>query len=106
MAALIRDGWPPFGTGMFRTSWRLAFALFVMLAGSRAHAITLTQGIDISHYQGTIDWNQVAADPKAIKFAFMKATEDVTYTDPTFNTNIAGAKAAGILAAPYHFCRL
>ena len=36
----------------------------------------------------------------------MKATEDTTYTDPTFNTNLAGAKAAGIYAAPYHFCRL
>ena len=36
----------------------------------------------------------------------MKATEDTNYTDPTFNTNLAGAKANGILAGPYHFCRL
>jgi GH25 family lysozyme M1 (1,4-beta-N-acetylmuramidase) len=66
----------------------------------------LTQGIDISHWQGTINWSSVAADPKNIEFVFMKATEDTNYTDPTFNTNLAGAKAAGILAGPYHFCRL
>lgn len=84
----------------------LAFFVSTALTSSRLPAITLTQGIDISHYQGTINWGQVAADPKAIKFAFMKATEDTTYTDPTFNTNLAGAKAAGIYAGPYHFCRL
>src|SRR6476660_5464893 len=88
-----------------RFSWSVFFVL-AALTSSRVQAITLTQGIDISHYQGTINWGQVAADPKGIKFAFMKATEDTTYTDPTFNTNLAGAKAAGILASPYHFCRL
>src|SRR4051812_23590358 len=36
----------------------------------------------------------------------MKATEDTNYTDPTFNTNLAGAKSVGIMAGPYHFCRL
>lgn len=86
---------------------RLAFLVAAALTSSRLPAITLTQGIDISHYQGTINWGQVAADTtKNIKFVFMKATEDVTYTDPTFNTNFAGAKAAGIYAGPYHFCRL
>jgi GH25 family lysozyme M1 (1,4-beta-N-acetylmuramidase) len=85
---------------------RLAFFAAAVLTSSHLNAITLTQGIDISHYQGTINWGQVATDPKGIKFAMMKATEDVTYTDPTFNTNLAGAKAAGILASPYHFCRL
>src|SRR6187397_331116 len=88
-----------------RTS-QLAFFVSAALTSSQLHAITLTQGIDISHWQGTINWGQVAADPKGIKFAFMKATEDTNYTDPTFNTNLAGAKAAGILAGPYHFCRL
>jgi GH25 family lysozyme M1 (1,4-beta-N-acetylmuramidase) len=88
-----------------RSCWLPLIAVAV-LGASRLDAITLTQGIDISHYQGTINWGQVAADPKGIKFAMMKATEDTTYTDPTFNTNLAGAKAAGILAAPYHFCRL
>jgi GH25 family lysozyme M1 (1,4-beta-N-acetylmuramidase) len=89
-----------------RSWWLLLFAVTTLVA-SRLDAITLIQGIDISHYQGTINWAQVAADTsKNIKFTFMKATEDVTYTDPTFNTNLAGAKAAGIAAGPYHFSRL
>src|SRR5215475_13710322 len=87
-------------------SCRLPLIAAAVLCASRADAITLTQGIDISHWQGTINWNQVAADPKGIKFAFMKATEDTNYTDPTFNDNLANSKAAGILAGPYHFCRL
>jgi GH25 family lysozyme M1 (1,4-beta-N-acetylmuramidase) len=85
--------------------WTLSLVL-VGLMGSPEAARAIEQGIDISHYQGTINWSQVAADPKDINFVFMKASEDTTYTDPTFNTNLAGAKAAGILAGPYHFCRL
>lgn len=93
-----------------RKPWRKWAAVAVLAGGfacaRAARAEIDIMGIDISHYQGTINWSQVAADPKAIKFTFMKATEDTNYTDPTFNTNIAGAKAAGILAGPYHFCRL
>jgi lysozyme len=59
------------------------------------------QGIDVSHFQGTIDWGQVAQDGKA--FAFVKATEGLTYVDPQFQTNWAGAKAAGLLRGAYHF---
>jgi GH25 family lysozyme M1 (1,4-beta-N-acetylmuramidase) len=92
---------------LFRTKpTRLLTLVVVLLIHWSQSARALEMGIDISHYQGTINWGQVAADPKAIKFAFMKATEDTNYTDPTFNTNLAGAKAAGILAGPYHFCRL
>lgn len=88
-----------------RPLWRLAILCAVLWA-SPARAEIDIMGIDISHWQDTIDWSQVAADPKGIKFAFMKASEDTNYTDPTFNANLAGAKAAGILAGPYHFCRL
>ncbi len=85
----------------------LKFAMLVvgvLMWTPSAHAIVY--GIDVSSWQGTINWNQVANDPKNIKFVFMKATEDTNYTDSPFNTNLAGAKAAGLLAGPYHFCRL
>ena len=59
------------------------------------------QGIDVSHYQGTVNWQQVKA--AGIQFAFAKATEGVTLTDPEFATNWAGMKAAGILRGAYHF---
>jgi GH25 family lysozyme M1 (1,4-beta-N-acetylmuramidase) len=61
------------------------------------------EGIDVSHWQGTIDWAAVAASGK--EFAFLKASEDVDYADPTYATNRAGAKANGLLAGAYHFAR-
>jgi lysozyme len=59
------------------------------------------QGIDVSHLQQTIDWNEVRQAGKA--FAFMKATDGITWTDPEFATNWSGAAAAGILRGAYHF---
>jgi lysozyme len=58
-------------------------------------------GIDISHFQGTIDWSAVAQAGKM--FAFVKATQGLTYVDPQFHANWAGAKAAGLLRGAYHF---
>jgi GH25 family lysozyme M1 (1,4-beta-N-acetylmuramidase) len=60
-------------------------------------------GIDISHWQGTIDWRKVAGTGK--EFAFMKATDDVDYVDPTFATNRAQARANGLRVGAYHFAR-
>ncbi len=60
-------------------------------------------GIDISHWQGTIDWTKVAGAGK--EFAFMKATDDVDYVDPTFATNRAQARANGLVVGAYHFAR-
>lgn len=60
-----------------------------------------TPGIDVSHYQGVIDWAAVTA--AGIKFAYVKATEGSTYTDPLFAYNVAGARAAGLLVGAYHY---
>jgi lysozyme len=61
------------------------------------------QGLDVSHWQGTINWDQVAA--AGYKFCFCKATEDTTYVDPTFATNWAGMKRVGIARGAYHMVR-
>ena len=76
-------------TGMFRT---LPKPVVVPPANG------LTEGIDISHWQGTIDWIQVAAAGK--RFAFMKASEDIDYVDPTYPANRAAANANGMSSAP------
>jgi lysozyme len=60
-----------------------------------------TQGLDVSHFQGTVDWQQVFRAGYA--FAFIKATDGITYTDPMFATNWSGAKTAGLLRGAYHF---
>ena len=58
------------------------------------------RGIDVSHYQGRIDWRAVAGD--GIGFAYLKATEGATFTDPTFARNWRGAGEAGIVRGAYH----
>lgn len=60
-------------------------------------------GIDVSHYQGTINWTRVASD--GIRFAFAKASEGLNYVDPTYATNRDGAIAAGLVVGAYHFAR-
>ncbi len=98
-----------------RRSWMtlagpLLAALFVGVGALSAPAtsraaepVPTTEGIDISHWQGEIDWTQVAAAGK--RFAFMKATEDVDYTDPTYGLNRARALAAGLLVGAYHYAQ-
>jgi GH25 family lysozyme M1 (1,4-beta-N-acetylmuramidase) len=78
-------------------------------AGPRRAPIVAAQpagtlpGIDVSHWQGTIDWAQVAA--AGTRFAIAKATEGRTYVDPMYATNKAGAEANGIVFGAYHFAR-
>ncbi|MDU7578363.1 MAG: GH25 family lysozyme [Bacillus subtilis] len=61
------------------------------------------KGIDVSHWQGNIEWKKVAKD--GIKFAFIKATEGTTLIDKKFKTNVLGANTAGIKTGAYHFAR-
>src|SRR5262245_49797633 len=63
----------------------------------------VTRGVDVSHYDGTIDWAKVKA--AGIDFAFMKATENLNFVDPTFATNWTNAGTAGVIRGAYHFFR-
>lgn len=60
-------------------------------------------GIDVSTYQGTIDWERVKNAGNS--FAFAKATEGIHTVDTTFAANWAGMQAAGISRGAYHFYR-
>ncbi|MEM9667467.1 MAG: GH25 family lysozyme [Pseudomonadota bacterium] len=59
------------------------------------------QGVDVAHYQGHIDWAELAGDDTA--FAYIKATEGVSLIDPRFEDNWAGARRVGLLRGAYHF---
>lgn len=59
-------------------------------------------GIDVSHYQGEIDWQQVK--DSGIQFAFIKAT-DGEGPDPVWQGNVLEANKAGIPFGLYHFMR-
>jgi GH25 family lysozyme M1 (1,4-beta-N-acetylmuramidase)/LysM repeat protein len=61
------------------------------------------KGIDVSHWQGTIDWTKVKA--AGIQFAIIKAggSDAGFYTDSKWEANYKGAKAAGIPVGAYYF---
>ena len=58
-------------------------------------------GIDVSKFQGDIDWNRVA--DSGVKFAWIKASEGGDHADERFQANWEGAKAAGVPHGAYHF---
>lgn len=65
-------------------------------------------GIDISYYQGKIDWQkvkQMKENEVNISFAFIKATEGLLTVDPYFQRNWREAPKAGIKVGAYHFFR-
>lgn len=74
--------------------------LFAILGTDGAH----TFGIDVSHYQGNIDWDVLATDSHA-SFVYLKATEGLDNVDNTYERNLAEAKRKGILVGTYHFFR-
>ena len=67
---------------------------------ARAHKMPV-QGIDISRWQGEIDWHAVKRSGK--RFAFIKATEGQDHSDPKFRQNWDAAKRAGVARGAYHF---
>jgi lysozyme len=83
-------------------------ALWVRYVWLRDHRPDLRAGerygIDVSHHQGSIDWDRVAADD--IAFAYVKATEGGDHVDARFAENWAGAHAAGLERGAYHFFTL
>jgi lysozyme len=58
-------------------------------------------GVDVSKYQGDIDWQ--AVKDAGVAFAFIKATEGGDNADSKFQRNWAAARAAGIPRGAYHF---
>ena len=60
-------------------------------------------GMDVSHFQGEIDWDQVKQNEPGISFAFLKATEGINLVDANFEKNWTGARQRGILRGACHF---
>lgn len=58
-------------------------------------------GIDVSKWNGDVDWAKVRAS--GVSFVFIKATEGKDRVDTRFNDYWQGARAAGLAYAPYHF---
>ncbi len=86
-----------------------ALAIFLYLHGvyrfSYPDPVTYpVRGIDLSHHQGAVDWRRVAAQD--IRFAYLKASEGGDWSDASFRSNLAAARAAGLAVGAYHYFTL
>jgi len=76
-------------------------------ASSSSDAVCATggtlEGIDVSEFQATIDWNAVKASGRT--FAIARVADGIQHVDPTFPENWAGIRAAGMVRGVYQFYR-
>lgn len=64
------------------------------------------QGIDVSHYQGDIDWKLLRTamiNKCPVRFVLIKATEGSSILDENFKTNFHQAREHGFIRGAYHF---
>ena len=61
----------------------------------------VTYGFDVSHYQGTIQWDSI--DTSRYDFSIAKATGGTDYIDPDFSVNWNGMKERGLIRGAYHY---
>lgn len=81
------------------TRWIGSLILSLSL-GTAVHAEGI-RGIDVSKYQGHIDWHQVKSS--GVKFAYIKATQGSDRVDDRFHQNWHGANLVGLRRGAYHF---
>jgi len=62
-----------------------------------------TKGIDVSKWQGTIDWSKVRN--AGVAFAFIRVSDGANSHDSKFAANWAGARNAGVIRGAYQFFR-
>lgn len=87
------------------TWWKIDFgpgqyAGWTQSTGINPITAPFVRGIDVSHYQGTIDWTKASV---GLSFVFMKASEGTSYVDPKLSTYMTGAKQQGLIPGVYHF---
>ncbi len=81
----------------------VAVAVAASVGADSAVAATRVKGIDVSNYQGDVDWSKVKASGR--RFAFVLATDGTSFTSPTFPSQYRGARRAGLYHGAYHFAR-
>ena len=98
--AMIKSAVGPVRRHRFRDAHPINFGK----ASPKNYAV---HGVDVSRWQGEIDWPKLRT--QGANFAFIKATDGGDHLDPMFQTNWRRAKEAGIKRGAYHFfywCRV
>lgn len=84
----------------YSSKWQALYGNEVYPEGYSIH------GIDISHHQGEITWDEVSKtliNDEPISFIFVKATEGKDHLDENFNDNFYEARENGFLRGAYHY---
>ncbi|WP_205927370.1 GH25 family lysozyme, partial [Rhizobium sp. P32RR-XVIII] len=69
--------------------------------GSASPRKLAVHGVDVSRWQGGIDWAKLRT--QGANFAYIKATDGGDHLDPMFRKNWRNAKEAGLKRGAYHF---
>lgn len=85
---------------IFISLFALVYNGVIILNQSAAHKYPV-KGVDVSAYQGDIDWQTLSEQD--ISFAFIKATEGSSFVDPKFEYNYSEAAKTGLRIGAYHF---
>ncbi|MCR5469835.1 MAG: glycoside hydrolase family 25 protein [Prevotella sp.] len=87
--------------GPFGLRWRALYGDVSYPEGYEIH------GIDISHHQGDIDWEELrekgTINKLPIRFVMIKATEGATRVDENFKDNFYQSREHGFTRGAYHF---
>lgn len=80
--------------------------VLIIIWSSKTFAINpsnneIYEGIDVSRWQGTINFEEVAND--GIDIVYIKATQGTTYVSPTFEEQYTNAKNNGLKIGFYHY---
>ncbi|MFC9289249.1 lysozyme [Streptomyces sp. NPDC057052] len=59
------------------------------------------EGVDVSSHQREVDWATLWAS--GVTWAYVKATEGTSYTNPYYSQQYSGSRAVGMLRGAYHF---
>lgn len=81
----------------------LVIALTALSASASEAATARAKGLDVSNWNGSINWSKVVQ--AGYRFAFAKATEGTSYSDKTYTANRNGSEGAGLAFGAYHFAR-
>ncbi|WP_435244545.1 lysozyme [Streptomyces sioyaensis] len=73
-------------------------------AGGAPPAASLTasvEGVDVSSHNGSVSWSTLWNS--GVRFAYVKATESTSYTNPSFTQQYNGSYTVGMIRGAYHF---
>jgi lysozyme len=98
------------------SSWVLLLPLLASCAGPAGGIGEINQavcspmigpaGVDVSEYQGTVDWPTVAGDTvdqEPVGFAIARVSDGSGHLDPDFAANWSGIQSAGLVRGVYQF---